>query len=355
MLSLSDLLLLRRNLTELSEVPYFNDRVYLYIDDLLLVLNYCIENFTSLDPTVVGTISINVWSSYNHLSGTTTKNIPYEMEYLLRKSMSHWVGSDFIVTTAFTDNNGSFYCWNVNVLSEIDQLIPGLNFKAKDLFIVQIAMPAFYTKVPIYIAPMYHEAGHFVDNLHSISLNALYRSTFNNSLLSALNLPPSFVSLTPQQQEFLVERHFSEYFCDIFAASFIGNAISKFLNHIAPNEPDSLTHPATSKRVANVDAFLNGVTTPITQEFDEILRGLGLAPLSVRHSLPDISTAMNNVETYPIKNDEEAHGIIMSYWSHLEYYFSSGNLKEFESYFEVLNDLIVKSIRNYNIKEKWRI
>jgi hypothetical protein len=347
LLQLADLLLLKRNLASLSEVPYFDERIIFYIEDLILVVQHCIDNHNTLNILVIDKIINYIWSSYNHLSGTTTKNIPYEMEYLLNKAISSWIKQPFIITMAVSNDKMAFYCWNLNVLEEISTLIGSLNFKTIDLLIVQITMPSFYTKIPLYTIPMYHEIGHFIDNLYNISQTATLNALGQIDVIPHMRIQNNLNVDT-------VSNHMAEYFCDLFASCYIGDTISRFLNSIAPNFPNSTTHPATMYRGEVIGDFLSGhISNPIILNIQHTLVSLNLSQLSLAFVIPDIHTALSEVETYKITNDLEAHGILVAYWNHIEADFGPPISRSFQENFHMNNDIIIKSIRNYSIRERW--
>ena len=291
MLGLSDLSILKKNLVNLSEVPYFNVTINSYINDLLSVVRYCIDNFSNIDTLVITEVITLIWQSYNHLSGSTSRNIPFEMEFLLSKVVSRWVNEDFIITTAASDNKFSFYCWNVNVLSELTKLLPGISLNHMDSPIVHIAMPGFYTKIPLYTVPMYHEVGHFIDNYHGIRLYVAY--TTDDTVKSYIGLP---MNVRPD----VLESHISEFFCDLLSACFVGDKISDFLMYVAPNAPISETHPATAKRQEIVGDFIAGRNNPIVDIFQATLSAIGLPRLEILFDAPNLDRQIRQIETYRI-------------------------------------------------------
>ncbi|WP_148231748.1 hypothetical protein [Deinococcus proteolyticus] len=351
LLAFSDLLLLRKNLKALLEVPYFNAGIYAYITDLLEAIDYCTENFGDLDPKVVRGVSDLVWSSYTYISNSNTKEIPYELEYLLQSSLSEFVDLDSIIITAFTNNKMMFHFYNANVISGIQELLPQISLKSVDTHIIQVAMPKFYSRNAIYMIPMYHELGHFMDRLYNISEVMLLNS--DSSLIDYMNLPEEFNNLSPKQKIYILKNHLAEYFCDTFAACFVGETITDFLAEIGASDYDSETHPATFKRKTHIENFLLGIDTPITQSVSDTVALMGMKPLARYFEEPNVSTPLTEAITVQAANRREVHGLLVSYWKYLKEVYSTVSLHEYSKEFNISNDLIVKSIRNYSIREKW--
>ncbi|MDO4245105.1 MAG: hypothetical protein Q4C89_03690 [Deinococcus sp.] len=273
------------------------------------------------------------------------------MEYLLQLSLNLFIKQDAVIITAFTNNNTSFYFSNINVISEIKSLLPDIKLTSEDIPIIQIAMPSFYSKNALYMIPMYHELGHFIDRQFSISEYMLL--TANPTVISYLDLPQEFNDLSQDGRNFVLRHHFSEYFCDTFAACFVGETITDFLFELGASDLDSATHPATSKRSEHVKNFLSSRETPLTSFLNEAISALGMQKLNTFFSAPDIVTHLNETVTFPIKSTEEAHGTLVSYWGFLKRAYRDTDLKNYSQVFRVTNDLVIKSIRNFSIRERW--
>lgn len=353
MLAFSDLILLHGNLSNLREVPYFNYKIYDYIDDLLTALNYCIENFNNTDSIIIQKVSEVIWSSYNHISDSNTKDIPYEMEYMLQSALAQFTTRKAVIITAFTNSNTSFYFLNINVIGILKNLLPDLEFSNSDTYIIQIAMPEFYSNSAIYMIPMYHELGHFIDTENGISTQMLFIALSDQRIIDDLNLPTDFHILDESVKIQILIKHFSEYFCDAFASQFIGSTITDFLIEIGASNHDSTTHPATHKRRTNIENYLNNIPTSLLGCMESAIRHRSAENLQIRFKIPDITLCLNSVETYQIKNSMELHGILPSYWNYLKKKYSSNDLTSYSRIFKFTNDLVIKSIRNFSIREKW--
>jgi len=157
-----------------------------------------------------------------------------------------------------------------------------------------------------------------------------------------------------------IERnHRKEYFCDLFGATYAGNASVEALQTIAPSAPASDTHPATADRVRSVDEFLSGRTTPLIDVFQQALAQQQKPPLCVRFRLPTLSTCFDDLRPYQVADEQEIHGALGAAWDYLASCLDhrrapwiSGATADAEIE-RVANDLTEKTLRNASIRERW--
>jgi len=280
-------------------------------------------------------IAYIVWSAAKYLSGSTSKEIPYEVVYSLRNALSDWISGNCVITTALLEDQNYYF----------DAADPGDAIKilvdpSFDVELIQIALPKLYKHRPLYNVALYHELGHFLDNHFGIAKYTLLTDP----------LPPT----ADGQKQFI---HRKEYFADLLAASYTGGGIHRFLSNIAGGHPESDSHPATDDRLANIDDFLSGASNDKITLFQDALRALKLPKLEIRFEKPEIASAINNIRPYEIKNSKELHGILDAGWEILDSAQKRADppwsmMDEFEPD-RVVNDLIEKSIRNWMVKEKW--
>jgi hypothetical protein len=190
---------------------------------------------------------------------------------------------------------------------------------------------------------VYHELGHFVD----VTLGVTARS-----LLLAPVVPLTPINLSVGRS------HRMEHFADLFAACYVGRAGIETLKTIAPNDPASITHPATANRVALVEDFLDRRPSPMVELFKQSLAAIGAPALAVQFSRPNISPSFDDIRPYDISSIDELHGIFLSAWEYLsdvldfkrQSWATGADNAKIEL---IINDLTEKSIRNYAIKERW--
>ena len=96
-----------------------------------------------------------------------------------------------------------------------------------------------------------------------------------------------------------------EYFADIFAAQYIGEASNYYLNYVAHKYPPSITHPATDSRIEMVNKFLLDDKT-ITEivELKKITFSKTKLNLEVRHD-KIILNDFHSLIPSEIKNEKE--------------------------------------------------
>lgn len=291
-------------------------------------------------------ISSEVWSASRFLAGSISKEIPYEVAYSLESALKDWLPNPdipYAITTALLDEP-QYYFRSINdAFYETVAAFLGVAFDVK---LIQIALPRLYRHRPLYGVALYHELGHFID-IH-----------FKITDFSLLLAPPPLASDNPILALEIERSWRREYFADLFAAGYTGDAIGVFLENFAPNSPASHSHPATANRLENINLFLSGKTPPIVELFGKALESLGLPELKVRYVKPNISPYFDNIRPYPIASEPELHGILDAGWE----YFQSTHVKKDLPWNElgeektdrIINDIIEKSIRTWMVKSRWQ-
>lgn len=287
-----------------------------------------------------------MWSASRFLAGSISKEIPYEVAYSLELALKDWLPNPdrpYAITTALLDEP-QYYFRAIN--DQFYETVTAFLDVTFDVKLIQIALPRLYRHRPLYGVALYHELGHFID-IH-------FRITDFSLLLAPPTLPPENQALALD-----VERSWRrEYFADLFAAGYTGNAIGVFLENFAPNSPASQSHPATVSRLESIALFLSGKTPPIVDLFEQSLNKLGLPELKIRHAKPEINAYLNNIRPYPIASEPELHGLLDAGWEYLRSTQAKKNLPWNELGEEktdrIINDVIEKSIRNWMVKSRWQ-
>ncbi len=337
MLVKNDLALIESYLSEVIHTPYFDAETLEYVSGLLSVVRNVIENHSSYPPDFLLRLRQLLWGSSKYLSGTTSREVPYEAVFALRKALRDWTNDDFLITTALLEDL-QYHFFSLDAIQILRTSVPNLVPPSLNKLLVQIALPRLYRNRPLYSVALYHELGHFIDN---------HRGVIKMSLL----LQPAVGN--PQIEQL----HRAEHFCDLLAAGYVGTAMAKLLNHIAPNAPTFATHPATATRISLINDFLSGRNHPTIDLLQNALKSLKMPTLATRFTEPDISTSFQNIRPYDIQSQQELHGILPAAWSFLEAAASKKSLPwsqlDDESIVKTINDLVEKSIRNFSIVEKW--
>lgn len=362
MLLKSNLRLLLGQLDRLAETPYFAPALDHYIDELRAIpreLLGRLDRGAAVNGDVAHFIEVNLWSLTQFLTGSTTKQIPYEVVFSVTEAAKEWTKGDLLVTTAIIQER-SFYFKSVPhdffdaVRSEF-----GLAINAQP---VQIALPYLYRHKPLYCVPLFHELGHFVD----ISNEVVNTSMLTNPPERGPNLPdlPTEAEVAALGQgaretfHQIVRNHRREYFADLFAAMYVGTASDDFLQEFAPNQPASATHPSGQARRNVVADFLEGRVNPIIEMFQATLNLRALPALRTRFADVDVVAAFSAVRPVTPLTVEQVYGLFPASWKFAKTAISSQDLPwhalaepERE---RVINDLVEKSIRNHMVVEAWR-
>lgn len=333
-------------LTELCATPYFNSDLQKYNKGIISVIEYVLNNYTSINHDYLRKIRELIWKASKYLSGSISSEIPYEVTFALSKALREWVDKDCVITTALVDDR-DFHFFPLDPWKETKLLLPDFEYSEFDNILIQIALPKLYKHIPLYNVALYHELGHFVDTYYKIT-----ESTFLTN-----PIPPVADPNQQKYRKFIETRHRSEFFADLFAACYTGDANYKFLNDVALNAPASETHPATNVRIDVAQQFLQGNNHPVIDMYQNILKARGLQELNIKFDSPTLSESFNNIRPYAIQNDRELHGIMPASWELLEGAYASTNppwshLSEHEITI-LINDLTEKSIRNKAIMDKW--
>jgi hypothetical protein len=272
--------------------------------------------------------------SIEFLDNSTLVNIPHEIVYCLEKALNQWDDTNqyIIVTSLHNDLN----CFSFNALLSLNetfydtiQAVFGISF---DHRLIQINLPKYLAQDYLANVVLYHELGHFVDRRYQII----------EKLSTSLNLPKD-------QQSY-----YCEFFSDIFAAQYIGEASNYYLNYIAYNNPDSVSHPSTDSRIEIVSKFLNKNNDKILNDLIDATQKSSGKELKDRRKPISDSDFKAFIPTN-ISDEEELHSIFevgWGLWLSKVSEFEVKNISKFEKY-QILNNLIEKSISNYMVLEKW--
>jgi len=347
-----NLLILKDNLTRLSSTPYFNKGLTDFVRNLLGAVEFVINNFEGLPPLSTDIFVEDASIAYTYLASSTTREIPYEMEFCLNVVLKDWISQDYKIATSLT-NAGflDFHFQPLDMAEEVKRLF-GYTMTSSSS-IIHIGMPRLYKTTPLLNIPLYHELGHFIDrNLGIVNLAIFY---LQNGHFDAQHYPELPVEMLTDMD--VSTSHIREYFADLFATSYIGTAHYKFLDSFAGYDLDSRTHPATFRRVQLCKDYMSGTDNIFTSLFNFTLVILGHRPLSLRFSVPNLKLDFDNVRPHDIKSDAEMHGFFSAAWDYLDDNISILPLqdRQTDAIIKNINGLTEKSIRNYSIVNKWRV
>ena len=342
--------ILAEKFTQLSSAAYFDTAFREFAQNTAAATLHVISHENQYDPAVVRAFEAQLWRVLQFISGSRSGDAPHEVQYTLRKALKEWSINDALVSSASL-NQLDFFLDPLNLWDFIERTLHLFDASGYNKPLVRIASPEAYKNKPIFCIPLFHELGHYVD--------------FQNQVTDAsiLAVPPDTAppGISAANWIELNRNYRCEHFADLFAACYCGEAMSKSLLAIAPTNPNSFTHPSTSSRVSLVEDFLSGRPNKMIDILQAALSARNLPSLMTRYKAPDLHPAYDDVLIYRIKNDAELFGIFLSAWNYLEeqstarsapWVIPSLDLPAIE---RTINDLTEKSIRNYEIKERWSV
>lgn len=341
-----DLDLLGTRFKDLSNTPYFKVNIRKYATYLSKATDHILRNVDQQPESIRREYSRFLWVLYKYIAGSTVSESPYEMEYCLSSALKDWTEKDCaIATTLSTDLD--FHFMNVEAKKRISIVAPSFDHEGFDIILAPIALPSIYKHRPLYCTPLYHELGHFIDRQYAIAD------------LSLLTYPGDVIHPDPGANTKITSSHRAEFFSDLFAAQYIGDVASKYLEEIAPGATISYSHPATAQRSNLIYKFLNGEDDPIINAIQSALKARRLPELKIRFELVDVSTSLDDIRPINVQSTEQLHGLFPSVWSYLENIRAGKN----ESWNKrnvgnpaidrSINDLLEKSIRNHSCRSMW--
>lgn len=336
--------------TQLSSSAFFDPAFRKFCERTLDALAHVDENWSKYPDDVIRTFLAHAWAVIRFLSGSRSGDAPHETQYVLRKALKQWIDLDALISSAALEDI-DFFLQTLDLWEHISNTLNHFDVEGYKPLLVRIGSPISYRNRPIFCGPLFHELGHFVDT-H-------YQVTNTSMLLSGPGPTPPQYGGNHQLWMERNRRHRMEHFADLFSACYVGYSSSESLKAIAPNASESLTHPATTVRCDIIEKFLTGRSDPIIDLLQNSLATRGKQPLSIQFKTPDLKSSFDQILTYPLKDEAELFGVFEAGWSYLHEQLekpsapwthdSSGPYVVEKT----VNDLVEKSIRNFEIREKW--
>jgi hypothetical protein len=352
--------LLGEQLDKLSRSSFFGDE----LTDYIRVLCDTVTDLQrDLDPddeiALEATIKLvdGIWHATQFLTGTTSNRVPYEVTYLLREVLLDWKLDDSIVTTSLIQSP-DFYCAHVERAPNIPFSARGKSYAGLNRHLVQIGVPEIFQHMPLFCAPLYHELAHYVDQRTDLIIRML---TFKEAEVGAA-LPAARQFSKGLSSEVILS-HFTEHFCDLFAACYVGECVSDYVSQWSQDmRPPSDTHPYSADRAQVVHDFITGADNPLVELVKEAVRLYGNgAELAVRHELPDVLECFSDVRPATLESLSQLHGLLPAASAFLTRSIENDNgLANTEiggvpigRRVALINDLVEKSSRNFMITKAW--
>jgi len=321
-----------------------------------------------------------IFKSLEFLDSSTLNLIPFEIVECLQTALIEWINpvTDklIIVTSLVNRIDGFSFDPSLAANNLIYDNIKGLCNIDFDSKLIQINVPINLSKDYLANVVLYHELGHFVDTKFQIS-NSIYdnllKGFFDGTIINKdkadllsffpyLDHPQSHCLYSSTQNILHFQSHIAEYFCDLFAAQYIEDCSNQYLGYITEMSADfSYTHPSTVKRVELVNKFLKVERDSFfLNKITETIKLITGNDLVVRYQK---FTSDNFLHLVPvdIENKKELHYLFIHGWEHWlnsqakfkDYNNMSEDIKN-ENLYDVLNNLIEKSIGNFVVSSKWK-
>ena len=313
----------------------------------------------------------------NCLSNNTATNAPYEVIESIKCAAKEWVIDidKYIILTRYGD-----YCFFHDSTEETVLLYIENDYGNKlDYKTVLLSIPQHYYRDYMNNVVLYHEIGHFVDTVNGISDIAvrlmIEKFSRNDELIEMYDLFPCLIgvkyndicdtlgNIKNKSDEFLLKRHWMEYFADIFASSYVGSNITRYLSYVyypdCSSSYSSSTHPSNEKRFKVVNDFTGAKSNYVIKIIQEILNG------KFGKQLANYSNTVAPNDLYKLlptelTSDNDIHCLYATAWD--VWYgdrskFKTDNNLTYDlqptQIYTILNNLVEKSISNYLINKKW--
>lgn len=340
------------------------------------------EDFQKLNKSDIDErnyIILFLLKSLEFLNNSTTSRNAFETIYVLSDALNDWIiKNDYIIVTSLVkDLNGfsfdNYLTFNDYIYFIIENLY-SVKFNNK---LIQINLPESTSKDYLSNVVLYHEIGHFIDSKYEIT-RILYVELLELLLKDSLeeddrtSLVKYFPYLVNHENIVLLKNkydsnnilanHIAEYFCDLFASQYIDNCSNLYLKYITCNQSHhNNTHPSTTNRIDFVNHFLNKEKAFIIDFFANTIKKTTTFEIKQRNKVV-LSDNFESLIPIDIKHKGELHGLFvygwkvwMDNWINIK---SKSNMK-FDltqvQVYEIINNLIEKSIGNYIVKTEWEI
>lgn len=369
-----------KSLQKAKNNNYSDKQKQKYQDDLIKLFS-CVQqkveanqNVSIGDPFIdeIKQILYFIYKSLEFLDSSTLNLIPYETVECLKLALRDWVDDSdtYIIVTSLINSLYGF-SFDPSLLNTARRY---KNFK--DNYGVEFTSGLIQINIPValsrdYLASVvnYHELGHFVDRTFAIT-PAITKEIFSNykagtNMSTIQGLYQYFPFLNNNQypddtKQSMLYYHFGEFFCDIFASQYAGKSLNQYLSYITSNNPNfSMRHPATTIRTRVVDEFIGNVPSPLVTVIKDAVRQITSKNLSIRFVKPSPDDIYNLLP--PTINDaSQLHGLLAvgwdiwtGDWQPFRASMKTSLVPDRDTVYNILNNLIEKSIGNFIVVQKW--
>lgn len=307
------------------------------------------------------------------LDNNTISSVPHEIIECLNTAAKQWITDfdDYIIVM----EDGAYaikpQVEDVRVFYVSLKAKLGVEFK---YILLSVSMPRQLTRDYLTNVCLFHELGHFVDTKLKISEGVIV-DMFNSWIgPNRIDIekwfvppyPPFVLPAMPGMPTGYVPADYTnfflmEYFADLFCAQYVDTNYLHYLEYIS-NDPnaDDPTHPSFNKRKSMYEDFCKGPDSNIVLKliFEKTLSLTGHG-LTKRFKDLDSSDMLNLIPS-ELNTPEEMLSIFKLGWdvyktgsSEIERRNNLAGQLEPDKLYDIVNNLIEKSISNYLTMRDW--
>lgn len=369
----------RNNKYSNTDIQVYHD----YFREFYKKLRGLAPNIDSLDLTQKQFLRFYIeyfQNRINCLSNNTSTNAPYELTETLKAVASEWMPDidKYIILTHFGDYSFSVFPKEDILFKTIESDYGIVDTQKRTIL---LSIPHRYYRDYLNNVVLFHEIGHFVDNTLSISERLLDFELLNNYQHNGFNgdVTDHFRFLQTKNPADIVDfktskvidgetyskmlSYWKEYFADIFAASYVGNTLYRYLDYhtfpIQDCDKDQDCHPSNKLRARVTNDFLSENRNYIVDTIQNVLNAI------CKKTLPKFNNILNSEDLYKLlplelQTDRELYSLFATAWDiwygdRSEFTRQNNLIEDLNpsQLYSILNNLIEKSISNYLIQKKW--
>lgn len=301
------------------------------------------NKFDHNDIVVHGRLFSILFTWLDFLNNSTLNNIPFEVVRCLEAVLEEWLSEEnykkFVIVTSLESHLSGFFYYDLDLGGSLTSYLKDKYSYEIDNTLVPINLPKYLIHDYFANVTLYHEIGHFIDAHYKITARII-------------DSDYAFSAMSADQIEVL-KNHLSEHFADLFAVQYMGDKYGMYLNHLAYNEPDCYTHPATQKRIAWINAFLEGKKHFVIEKLVEATKNLTGKELIANRFKVIPTNDFDSLIPADIDEPKQLHYLFIQAWNT---WSSDGYIKKnfaTKDSYRIINNLVEKSISNFIVKEKW--
>jgi len=304
--------------------------------------------------------------SVTFLDNSTVTSLPFELVKCLEIALNEWSPDEYIIVTCKVKGINAFsfdpkLAINDSVYDILKQNY-NISFEKR---LIQINVPEYLIGDYLANVILYHELGHFIESKYNIPdvicfefLGDISNGKVKGDFYKYFPFMKGISDIYGEEVLDQIKSHIAEYFCDLFASQYVDRSVNHYLSYIA-NDGLSRTHPSTENRLSLVSKFLNKEKSYTLDKIKYAVNKMTFKKLKIRYK---IFSSNDFIRLLPItiKSEKELHYLFiygwnlwLSDWKQFEIENKMKfQLKELNVY-EIINDLIEKSIGNYIVMTTW--